>query len=172
MNAQNAVRQQLGFWHGTLGQVMSDCNEETAHKTLPGSTTESIAAIYAHVMFSQDVIANVMLAGKQPVYQSGGWEAKTGVPFPNGAPSLAGDWAKTIAMKLPEFHEYGKAIQQSVDGYLADLGDSEMQKKVTGPFGEQTVEWIVVNLLGTHLPSHTGEIAALKGVQGLKGLPF
>ena len=25
---------------------------------------------------------------------------------------------------------------------------------------------------GWHFPQHTGEIAALKGVQGLKGLPF
>ena len=172
MNAQNAVRQQLGFWHGTLGAVMGDCPEETAHKKLPGSTADTIAAIYAHIMFTQDVVTNVMLAGKQAVYQSDGWDAKTGVPFPQGAPTLAGDWAKEVKMKLPEFHEYGKAVQQSVDSYLADLDESDMQKKVSGPFGEQTVEWIVVNILGTHLPAHAGEIAALKGVQGLKGLPF
>ncbi|MEX2158264.1 MAG: DinB family protein [Dehalococcoidia bacterium] len=172
MNAQNAVRQQLGFWHGTLGAVMGDCTEEVAHKTLPGASVDSIAAIYAHALFSQDAITNGMLAGKPPIYITEGWQAKTGVAFPAESPSLAGDWKQGLAMKLQEFHEYGKAVQQSVDSYLAGLSDEDMQRKVSGPFGEQTVEWVVVNILGTHLPAHAGEIAALKGVQGLKGLPF
>jgi hypothetical protein len=63
-------------------------------------------------------------------------------------------------------------VQASVDGYLAGLPDSDLSRKISGPFGEQTVEWVIVTLLGTHLPQHAGEIAALKGVQGLKGLPF
>jgi len=31
---------------------------------------------------------------------------------------------------------------------------------------------MVISILGTHLTGHAGEIAALKGVQGMKGLPF
>ena len=31
---------------------------------------------------------------------------------------------------------------------------------------------VVSNILGWHMAEHTGEIAAVKGVQGLKGLPF
>jgi hypothetical protein len=31
---------------------------------------------------------------------------------------------------------------------------------------------MVSAIVATHLPAHAGEIAALKGVQGYKGLPF
>ena len=41
-----------------------------------------------------------------------------------------------------------------------------------GPVGESTVGCMIVNILATHFPQHIGEIAALKGVHGLKGLPF
>lgn len=172
MNVQSAVRQQLAFWHGTLDNMLADCNQEALHKKLPGSTADSIAAIYAHIVFAEDVIPNVILRGQQPLYQTDGWEAKTGLPFPGLPPSLAGDWAKNIKMDLPKFQEYGKAVAASLDEYLANLPDSELERKVKGPFGEGRVDWVIATILGTHLPGHAGEIAALKGVQGMKGLPF
>jgi hypothetical protein len=38
--------------------------------------------------------------------------------------------------------------------------------------GEQTTAFIVGNVCVWHVAEHNGEIAALKGAQGLKGLPF
>lgn len=172
MSAQSAVRQQLAFWHGALGPIMSDCGPEALHKSLPGATITSIASIYAHLVFAEDVITNAMLLGKPPIYQTDGWEAKTGVPFAGMPPSITPEWAQGLQMNLPAFQEYEKEVSGAVDAYLAGLSDADLARKVSGPFGEQTVEWVIVNLLGTHAPQHAGEIAALKGVQGMKGLPF
>ena len=171
MNAQSAAKQQLAFWHGALGSVMADCDPERLNKNLPSATITSIASIYAHMVFAEDVIVNGMLQGKPPIYQTDGWEAKTGVPFPGIPPSI-GDWAKTLKMDLPKFQEYAKVVFANTDSYLGSVSDTDMQTKVQTPIGEQTVEWAVVTLLATHAPQHIGEIAALKGVQGLKGLPF
>jgi hypothetical protein len=169
MKVQDVARSQLGFWHGTCGAMMGDCGE-ALNKQVPGATITSIASVYAHMVFSEDAIINGMLQGKPPMFQSDGWEAKTGVKaIP---PSMNVDWAKSLKMDFPKFQEYAKAVFANTDSYLANLSDADLEKKVQTPIGEQTIGWAVTTLLGTHFPQHAGEIAALKGVQGLKGLPF
>jgi hypothetical protein len=37
--------------------------------------------------------------------------------------------------------------------------------------GVKSVGW-VLQFVGMHMSSHAGEISAIKGMQGLKGLPF
>ena len=170
MNVQDAVRQQLGFWHGACDGIMSDCGD-CLNKQLPNATITSISSVYAHMVFAEDAIVNGMLQGKPMMYQSDGWEAKAGVPFPGMPPSI-GDWAKTVKMDYPKFQEYAKIVFANTDSYLAKLPDADLEKKVQTPAGEQTVGWAISTILGTHAPQHIGEIAALKGVQGLKGLPF
>ena len=170
MKAQEAVKQQLGFWHGALGGIMGDCGD-ALNKAVPGATINSIAAVYAHTVWSEDAIVNGMLQGKPPIFKTDGWEAKTGTKFPGDQPSI-GDWAKSFEMDYPKFQEYAKAVFANTDSYLAGVSDAELEENVQTPIGEQTKGWVVVTLLGTHAPQHIGEIAALKGVQGLKGLPF
>jgi hypothetical protein len=170
MNVQQTVAQQLGFWHGTLNGMMADCGE-ALNRPVPNATINSIAAVYAHAVWSEDAIVNGMLLGKPLIYESGGWEAKTGVKFP-GAPPMMADWGKTIRMDFPKFKEYADAVFANTDRYLANVSDAELEVKTQTPIGEQPKTWVVSVLLGTHLPGHAGEIAAIKGVHGLKGLPF
>ena len=170
MKVQDAARQQLGFWHGACGAIMKDCGD-ALNKQLPNATITSIGSIYAHMVFAEDAIVNGMLQGKPIMYQSDGWEAKTGSPYPGNPPSM-GEWAKTFKMDYAKFQEYANAVFANTDSYLAGLADADLDKKVQTPAGEQTVAWAVTTLLATHAPQHVGEIAALKGVQGMKGLPF
>jgi hypothetical protein len=170
MNAQETVRQQLGFWHGILDTMLNDVGEKL-NARLPGSTCDSIGSIYAHMVFAEDGIVNGMFQGKPLLYIANGWEAKTGVQHPGG-PMQTPDWASKVHMDLPKFQEYAKAVYAQTDAYLANLADSELERKVQGPVGETTIGWFLSTILATHFPGHAGEIAALKGVQGMKGLPF
>ena len=171
MNTQQTVKSQLGLWQGALGAMMEECDEAALHKTLPQATVSSIASIYAHAIFSEDFITQGMLKGQPPIYKTDGWEAKTGVAMAQ-TPEMNPEWAATVKMDLPTFREYAKAVHSATNAYLDSVAEGDLQAKVRTPAGEQTKEWIVANLLGTHLPQHAGEIAALKGVLGLKGLPF
>jgi hypothetical protein len=171
VNAPQTVKLQLGLWHGALGGMMDDCDDAVLHKTLPQATISSIASIYAHTVFAEDFIAQGMLQGKAPLFHSGGWEAKTGMPMPK-TPELNPEWAAGVKMDLPAFREYAKTVHAATNAYLDTVSDADLQAKVQTPLGEQTRDWVIANILGTHVPQHTGEIAALKGVQGLKGLPF
>ena len=171
MNTQQTVKMQNALWQGSLGAMMDECDEGALHKTLPQATVTSIASIYAHAIFSEDFITQGMLKGTAPIYKTDGWEAKTGVAMP-ATPGMNPEWAATVKMDLPAFREYAKAVHAATNAYLDSVSDADLQTKLQTPIGEQTKEWVVANLLGTHLPQHAGEIAALKGVQGLKGLPF
>ena len=150
---------------------MLECGDGALHKSL-SAQTNTIAATYAHAVIAEDIIVHAMLQGGAPLYQSGGWEAKTGVAFPGVPPALTPEWANAVTLNLATFQEYAKAVYGATDAYLASLSDADTERKTQGPMGETTVGWMVAVLLATHYPGHAGEIAALKGVQGMKGLPF
>ncbi len=171
MKVQSAVQQQLGFWHSTLDQVLGDCSPEVLNKNLPGATITSIASIYTHLVFAEDVIVHGMLQGKPPLYQAQGWAGKLGIEM-RIPPEMDPDWAKTVKLDPAAFQEYARAVYAATDSYLAGLTDGDLERKVSTPAGEQSVAWCLATILGTHFPQHVGEVAALKGVQGLKGLPF
>ncbi len=172
MRAQALLQQQLAGYHDVLEQTIADCEQETLDKNLPGATITCAGSIYAHCVFSEDEILHGMLQGKPALYRAQDWAGRAGVEPPS-TPDFAPDWGRTVKMNLPAFREYAKAVYGATDAYIAALSDADLERKVqTGFIGEQTVAFVVSNILGWHVAEHTGEIAALKGVQGLKGLPF
>ena len=172
MMIQSVLKQQLAGGHDLLEQTIADCTPETLHKTHPGATITSIASLYAHIVFSEDGIIQGMLQQKPPVYQSEGWAGRASVAMPS-TPGLTPEWAHGVRMNLASFREYAKAVYAATDAYVAGLPDTGLERKLdTGFIGEQTVAFILGNVLAWHVAEHGGEIAALKGVQGLKGLPF
>ena len=58
MNAQQAVRQQLGFWHGVMEGVIGECGNDVLNKQVQGATVTSIASIYAHAEIIHMLIPN------------------------------------------------------------------------------------------------------------------
>lgn len=170
MNAQSAIQEQLALGHDILEQTIGDCNQETLEKNLPGATITNIGAIYAHIVFGEDMIVNGMLQGKAPVYQAAGWAGKINVEMPG--PAMSQEWGRNVKLDLPAFREYAKAVYEASGAYVGGLADSDLERKIDSGFaGEQTIAWMA-GILVNHVATHTGEIAALKGVQGLKGLPF
>ncbi len=171
MNAQSALQQQLATGHAILEQTIGDCSQEALDKNLPNATIGSIGSVYAHTVFGEDGIANGRLQGKPRIYDSEGWAEKLSVKPPEG-PMQTPEWRQGVRMELASFHEYAKSVYAATEAYVSGLADADLDRKIdTGFAGEQTIAWMV-GLLINHVDTHTGEIAALKGVQGLKGLPF
>ena len=172
MTPQSLLQQQIAGYHDLLEQTIADCSPDTLGRTFPGATVSSIAAIYAHTVFSEDGLVQGMLQQKPPLYQSQGWAGRLSVAMPS-TPELTTEWARGVRMELPSFREYAKAVYAATDAYAAGLPDAALARKIdTGFIGEQTVAFILSNIVAWHVAEHGGEIAALKGVQGLKGLPF
>ena len=59
----------------------------------------------------------------------------------------------------------------STDAYLASADDAFLEQKTTvKPLGEMPIANAIGNMCLTHGFTHVGEIAHLRGLQGLKGM--
>jgi hypothetical protein len=81
-------------------------------------------------------------------------------------------WGRAVRMDLPSFRGTRSGLRRH-RRLRVGLAPADLEHKVdTGFMGEQTTAFIVGNVCVWHVAEHNGEIAALKGAQGLKGLPF
>jgi DinB superfamily len=68
--------------------------------------------------------------------------------------------------------EFAEQMQKATLDYIATLSDADLDREVdTQFFGKQSLAY-VLQLAAMHCAGHAGDVAAVKGSQGLKGLPF
>ena len=169
MDVKTTLQQQMQSLHGTMDAAMSDCSSEVLAGKLAGSTINSVGAVYAHTIFSEDGLVNGLVRGGTPVYFAGGWAPKVGIEMPQGG--MEPDWAVTIPLDI--FRQYAAAVGKATSEYLASATDAELERVVDPGFAPpMPVRTLFANVLAWHLASHQGEISALKGVQGVNGLVF
>jgi hypothetical protein len=169
MDVKTTLREQMQALHGTLEAAIGDCSPDALTRKLPGSTINSIGAIYAHTIFGEDGLLNGLVRGAKPVYFADGWAPRIGVDMPQGG--MEPDW--TVKLDLGLFREYAAAVYAATDQYLATATDADLARVVDPGFAPPTpVLSFVANTLAWHVATHQGEISALKGVQGVNGLVF
>jgi uncharacterized damage-inducible protein DinB len=168
MKAQELMRAQFAQAHQVMESVVADCDEAALTKVV-GGNIGTIGAIYAHAVFDEDGwIAGV--TGEPKLWESGGWAEKTGLGEISAMQNP--EWTQSTRYDVAKFREYAQAVYQQTDGYLANASDEELDREIEA-FGRQTTVGKHVGAMGLwHVMSHQGEMAAVKGAQGLKGLPF
>jgi hypothetical protein len=149
-------------------QVMDGLTDEVAHWE-PGGTTNNIAQLMAHLTSGQDRAVNVALKGEQSVFDVGGWGERTGIPVGRGA-----IWTKGWRLNLDAFREYREEVNASVRAFFAAAKSSDFEGETEwGPPGTMRPRlWVLGTPATSHLRFHCGEISTIKGLQGLKGLPY
>jgi hypothetical protein len=169
MRAQDLIRAQFKQAHSVVEGVIEDCSPETLTKVVDGNVG-SLSAIYAHSVFDEDGwIAGA--SGGTTVWESDGWSAKLGLQMPG--PMQTEEWARSGPdYNHTAFREYAQAVYAQTDEFVAGLSDDALDAEVDSPFGKVSQGINVGSLALWHTMSHQGEMAAIKGVQGLKGLPF
>ncbi|MBM3944410.1 MAG: DinB family protein [SAR202 cluster bacterium] len=168
MNINDVLRQQTKAAHDWLEATFQGVNHDQAHWK-PAGTANTIAASYAHVVTSEDAIVNVMLKGGAPMMATS-WAGKTGLSAlpPQGDQWF--EWGRNLKMEKPAFQKYAQAVYANTDAYIASLKESDLLRKVQSPAGEMTVLQML-GVLAHHARDFSGEISAVKGIQGLKGYP-
>jgi hypothetical protein len=87
-------------------------------------------------------------------------------------PAREPDWAKAN-MDLAVMTELAQAVYVATDIYLNSITDADLDKQIPWHSGQtHTAGWVLADVVHAHLGTHAGEIAALKGVMGLQGLPW
>ena len=99
------------------------------------------------------------------------------MPMP-GAPDWSDSyaaWTRRVQVDLSALRAYAEAVYAATDAYLASLSDSDLERELdltAVGFGKQKIGWMLNLLVLNRIGTETGEISALKGIQGAKGYPF
>lgn len=164
MDALALLRSQAATADGIMTQVAANITAERAAWTLPGSTTNPIAAIFLHVYTVEDRSVHRAL-GQPPVLESGGWRERLG--YDPAAP-----WSPELRPDPDTCRAYAAEVRAATVRYLDELDPAELEREVDSPFGRRPQADLLTLFLVIHKTTHMGEIAALLGCQGVKGFPF
>jgi hypothetical protein len=166
MDARELLRSQFRFAHQFIEMALDDVSPETAAAKISGATINTIAHVYAHSVVAEDAFVSGANSDGTSVLQAGAWEDRTGIPV--AKPRQDEEWAR-LAIDFQATREYAKEVYEATDRFLARAPDEILFREVDGP-GRKVL--LFPEIMLTHTAQHWGEIAALKGVQGMKGLPF
>jgi hypothetical protein len=160
----------MGFqsMHEFLENTIADVTADQAAWQPPGRA-HTIAANYAHVVAGEDGVVNGMVRGAAPLL-AGRFAGKTGISEPPPRGFEWDDWARRVSIELPALREYASAVYAATDEYLASISDADLEREVEVGPGKFSLARFLTIMMG-NVAWHTGEIACLKGLQGVKGYP-
>ncbi|HZP58116.1 MAG TPA: DinB family protein [Dehalococcoidia bacterium] len=165
MNVSQFAASQLGGDFDLVDAVIGGLDDAQYNWTPPG-TCNPIARTHAHALTAVDFFVHMVLQGKPMLWPE--TAARTGLP--ENAREI---WGTTVQIPLAPMVEYGKRVREAALAYVGSLTEDELDREVeTFVLGKQPASFVVTRLLNEHLTGHTGEMSAVKGMQGLKGLPF
>jgi hypothetical protein len=169
MDALQVIKENIGEAKFELTGTMADVNDQMANWD-PKGRAHNIASLYAHIVQGEDMAVSGMFQGKPTLWQRDGWDKKLNIAF-NG---MQQPEHRLMNVNLAALKPYVEAVTKATDAYLAGLKPADLDRKLAlgGPIGEQTLAWCLQVIVAGNIRAHTGEISALKGVQGHKGYPF
>ena len=164
MNAKDYARSQVEGALDFLATCAKDMDEaQYNHK--PAGNCNAAAKLHAHALSGADFFVTVVLAGQPSKWPE--FASQTGLP--ENAMEI---WGSDATVKPSVIEAYAEAIKGPILEYIDTLSDEDLDREIDTRFaGKQTIAW-VLQLVGSHTVGHAGEISAVKGTQGLKGLPF
>ena len=155
----------------TIDFTVADLTDEQLHHRAEGAQIGTPASIYLHHAWLEDMVVNQMLQGNTTIYDSQGWAEKMpDAPVHRGASSF--DWAFSVHLPAAATAmEYAGAVRDMVKEYIAGLSDEDLDKLVPWFTGDAPLSDVVTYFIWD-VANHTGEIAAMRGLAGMQGLPF
>ena len=162
MDSLALVKWQVAAGRRELQGVMADVTQEMAHWTPPG-VANPIVDLYLHAVLGQDRLIG-RLQGKPPLFEQ--WANRLNAPANFQHTPEA---SRALKTDIATLKQYAEAVFASVDGCLATLKDSDLERLVEGFRGQAPMANQLSVLLITHPFEHIGEISAIKGCQGQKG---
>jgi hypothetical protein len=164
MNATGYARSQFESAFGNIDLCMQGLDDST-YNWQPSGTCNPISKLHVHILSSLDYFTSSVLQGDRSKWP----QVAEQVGLPVNPQEM---WQADVQVPMAPLVEYGKDVRARVLAYIDSLSDAELDREQdTKILGVKSVGW-VLQFCGMHASSHAGEISAVKGMQGLKGLPF
>ena len=169
MDAKTYVEKQIANMRSLTDDVVKGTTEDQFNWLPPGKLNP-MSAVLIHIVGGEDFFIQAILQGKPRVWETGAWAKQIGIQIP---PSPGHDWdeCRCTRLALAPVLGYVQAVRAATDAYLAGLTAEELDRQVNF-VGRMVPASQMLALLVVHAAGHAGEIAALKGMQGVQGLPF
>ncbi len=169
MDAREYLQRQFASVRGVSDAVTKDLTDEQLNWAPPG-TANPIGTTLVHAILGEDSFVQRILQGKSPLWNAGGWSERTGLKV---LPGRGSSWEESNNTKLAlaVLLAYQEEVRSATDKYVAGLTSDELRRQVSVGGTDRTVADVLA-LVATHTAHHMGEISALKGIQGAKGLPY
>ncbi len=169
MDAIAYIQQQVGDLRRQTKIVLQETTDEQVNWAPPG-TANPIGVTLLHTIGGEDLFVQQWLQGKPRLWESGNWSERIGV---ESAPGGGRGWeeCRQAHLSLAPIMEYQAAVCAATAEYLSSLTPESLDRKIM-LFGSERPLAEVLIMMVNHAVAHMGEIAALKGIQGVKGLPY
>ena len=167
MEIRDYIKLEFAGVRRQVDAVLNAITNEQFNWTPPG-TANPISATFIHMLTSEDRTIQVYLQGKASLWETEGWSDKLGL---KDTPGIANNWepAKGMTWKVLPLLGYELSVRTATAAYLDHLTAEELDRIVVVNGNERTVAEVLSRVI-IHQATHTGEIAALKGIMGIKGL--
>jgi hypothetical protein len=165
------LQMQMSMAHHWLEGTMKQVTPAVA-LWRPSGRPGNIGSQYAHVALTEDYFIQVALRHETPL-MAGAYAGKVGL---SEIPPIGGSWDKWsqgVQVDLDKLRAYAHGVYGATEDYLSSIGDETLGESVDvsdAGLGVRTVAFLLAMLLA-NVHNHCGEIAAIKGLQGLKGYP-
>jgi hypothetical protein len=168
MEPQQFIQLQFAAVRKQTDAVLNAITNEQFNWTPPG-TGNSISSTFIHLLSSEDRSFQATLQGKPRIWESEGWAEKIGVVE---TPGVANGWepVKGKSLTLLSLLGYEQSVRAATEAYLENLTSQELDRKITVNGRERLVADVISGTV-IHIMLHTGEMDAVKGMMGIKGLP-
>jgi uncharacterized damage-inducible protein DinB len=167
MNSLQTIRTIVADANGTLTNATNDLPAALVNKRQPGQSN-TIGAIYAHAVLTLDSFYLAFIQGKAQLIDENGRASALGL---QNSANLNWETLNATNWDWEALQRYAQAVTGAVDAYLASLTEAELGRSCQ-IFGQDATVAQTIAIATWHTALHAGEIAALKGVNELKGLPF
>ena len=165
MDTLDAIKAEVAAARRGYDGVVSDLTPEMVNWVPPG-VANHIGAMMLHVTQAEDNTVNMRLKGDYSIWEGDKWSEKLGVE--NGVYATL-EGSRTIKFDLDKFKEYADQVAASTGAYLNSISSTDLDRMVQARIGERTVASFLLGIVVGHRLMHSGEISALKGVQGARG---
>ena len=176
MDVIDFFRREQRRLHQGLQEAVSDLTPEEWNYLGEG-TGNNIAFLMWHSVRTEDNILRFILQGRQPIWNEENWHDRLGLPPRVQGTGMAAEEARQFQIAdIQLFMQYIEEVWREFEEYLANVqdgGKALSEREVTvKPLGKMSAIQAIGQVCITHLFIHLGEIAAIEGALGKKGLPI
>lgn len=164
MKTSQYAKEQLEMAFGLVNSCAGGM-DDAQYNFKPAGTANAPSKSHVHAITSMDFFLTGIAQGKPLAW--GDFASQHNLPA-----NPMEIWAFEGTVPLAAMNDYAKKVQEGVLAYVGSLSEADFDREVeTNFFGKKSVAFLV-HLAGIHAVGHAGDMAAVKGFQGLKGLPF